>query len=111
MEKLYERKMNDSYKSPNHKCLEKFKFVKTFKLVECRTFHCFLIKIVHCFLHKLFLVFCIKLFYVQHYLKNCSLSFLRKLFSVQSLKNRSLFYLYVYLLIILEKKKLHSTRV
>ena len=47
-----------------------------------KTIHCFLIKIVHCFLHKLFLAFCIKLFYVQHYLKNCSLSFLHKLFSV-----------------------------
>ena len=34
------------------------------------------------FIHKLFLGFYIKLFYVQHYLKNCSLSFLRKLFSV-----------------------------
>ena len=47
-----------------------------------KTVHCFLIKIVHCFLHKLFLEFYIKLFSVQHYLKNCSLSFLRKLFSV-----------------------------
>ena len=28
--------MNDSYKSPNGKCLEKFKFVKKFVLVECR---------------------------------------------------------------------------
>ena len=28
--------MNDSYKSPNGKCLEKFEFVKKFKLVECR---------------------------------------------------------------------------
>ena len=36
MNKLYERKMNDSYKSPNGKCLEKFKFVKKFELVECR---------------------------------------------------------------------------
>ena len=44
--------------------------------------HCFLTKIIHYFLHKLFLAFCIKLFSVQHYLKNCSLSFLRKLFSV-----------------------------
>ena len=48
-------------------------------------------KIVHYFLHKLFLVFCIKLFSVQHYLKNCSLSFLLKLFSVHCLKNCSLF--------------------
>ena len=56
-----------------------------------RTIHCFLIKIVHCFLHKLFLAFCIKLFFVQHYLKNCSLSFLRKLFSIHYLKNHSLF--------------------
>ena len=55
-----------------------------------KTVHCFLIKIVHYFLHKLFLVFCIKLFFVQHYLKNCSLSFLRKLFSVHCLKNCSL---------------------
>ena len=51
----------------------------------------FLIKIVHCFLHKLFLAFCIKLFSVQHYLQNCSLSFLRKIFSVHHLKNCSLF--------------------
>ena len=36
MDKLHERKMNDSYKSPNGKCLEKFEFVKKFKLVECR---------------------------------------------------------------------------
>ena len=56
-----------------------------------KTVHCFLIKIVYCFLHKLFLAFCIKLFFVQHYLKNCSLSFLRKLFSVHYLKNCSLF--------------------
>ena len=56
-----------------------------------KTIHCFLTKIVHCFLHKLFLVCCIKLFSVQHYLKNCSLSFLRKLFSVHYLKNRSPF--------------------
>ena len=40
---------------------------------------------------KLFLAFCIKLFSVQHYLKNCSLSFLHKLFSVHYLKNCSLF--------------------
>ena len=51
-----------------------------------KTVHYFLIKIVHCFLHKLFLAFCIKLFSIQHYLKNCSLSFLRKLFSVYYLK-------------------------
>ena len=56
-----------------------------------KTFHCFLIKIIHCFLHKLFLAFCIKLFSVQHYLQNCSLSFLRKLFSIHYLKNCSLF--------------------
>ena len=36
MDKLYERKMNDLYESPNGKCLEKFKFVKKFELVECR---------------------------------------------------------------------------
>ena len=52
--------------------------------------HCFLIKIVHCFLHKLFRAFCIKLFFVWHYLKNCSLSFLRKLFSVHYLKKKKL---------------------
>ena len=92
--------MNDSYKSPNGKCLKKFEFVKKFELVECRTVHyiklfsvlsktvhCFLMKIFHYFLHKLFIVFCIKLFSIQHYLKNCSLSFLRKLFSVHCLKN------------------------
>ena len=28
--------MNDSYKSPNGKCLKKFEFVKKFKFVECR---------------------------------------------------------------------------
>ena len=56
-----------------------------------KTIHCFLIKIVHCFSHKLFLAFCIKLFSVQHYLKNCSLSFPRKLFFVHYLKNCSLF--------------------
>ena len=44
--------------------------------------HCFLTKIVHCFLYKQFLRFCIKLFSVQHYFRNCSLSFLHKLFSV-----------------------------
>ena len=36
---LSERKMNDSYKSPNGKCLEKFEFVKKFVLVERRTVH------------------------------------------------------------------------
>ena len=36
MDKLHERKMNDSYKSPNGKCLEKFEFVKKFELVECK---------------------------------------------------------------------------
>ena len=40
---------------------------------------------------KLFLAFCIKLFSVQDYLKNCSLSFLHKLFYVHYLKNCSLF--------------------
>ena len=35
MDKLHERNMNDSYKSPNGKCLKKFKFVKKFELVEC----------------------------------------------------------------------------
>ena len=52
---------------------------------------CFIIKIVHCFLHKLFLAFCIKLFSIQHYLQNCSLSFLCELFSVHYLRNCSLF--------------------
>ena len=36
MDKLHERKMNDLYKSPNGKCLEKFEFVKKFEIVECR---------------------------------------------------------------------------
>ena len=36
MDNLHERKMNDLYKSPNGKCLEKFKFVKKFEIVECR---------------------------------------------------------------------------
>ena len=27
--------MNDLYKSPNGKCLEKFEFVKKFEIVEC----------------------------------------------------------------------------
>ena len=36
MDKFHERKMNDSYKSPNGKCLEKQEFVKKFELVECR---------------------------------------------------------------------------
>ena len=53
--------------------------------------HCFLKKIVHCFLYKQFLRFCIKLFSVQHYLRNCSFSFLHKLFSIHYLKNCSLF--------------------
>ena len=56
-----------------------------------KTIHCFLIKIVHCFLRELFLAFYIKLFSVQHYLKNCSLFFLRKLFYVHYLKNHSPF--------------------
>ena len=55
-----------------------------------KTIHCFLKKIVHCFLHKLFIAFYVKLFPVQHYLKNCSLSFLRKLFYAH-FKNCSLF--------------------
>ena len=38
MDKLHERKMNDFYKSPNGKCLEKFEFVKKFELVECWNF-------------------------------------------------------------------------
>ena len=37
MDKLHERKMNYSYKSPNGKCLEKFEFVKKFELVELFT--------------------------------------------------------------------------
>ena len=53
--------------------------------------HFFLIKIVHCFLYKQFQQFCIKLFFVQHYLRNCSLSFLHKLFSIHYLKNCSHF--------------------
>ena len=53
--------------------------------------HCSFIINFHYFLHKLFLAFCIKLFSVQHYLKNCSLSFLRKLFSIHYLKNCFLF--------------------
>ena len=36
MDKLHERKMNDSYISPNGKSLKKFEFVKKFELVECR---------------------------------------------------------------------------
>ena len=36
MDNLHERKMNDLYKSPNGKCLEKFKFIKKFEIVECR---------------------------------------------------------------------------
>ena len=36
MDKFHERKMNDSYKSSNGKCLKKFEFVKKFELVECR---------------------------------------------------------------------------
>ena len=39
MDKLHERKMNDSNKSPNGKYLEKFESVKKFELVECRTVH------------------------------------------------------------------------
>ena len=53
--------------------------------------HCFFIKIVHYFLYKQFRRFWIKLFSVQHYLRNCSLSFLHKLFSVHYLKNCSPF--------------------
>ena len=37
MDKLHEIKMNDLYKLPNGKCLEKFEFVIKFELVECRT--------------------------------------------------------------------------
>ena len=33
----WKKKMNDSSKSPNGKCLEKIEFVKKFELVECRT--------------------------------------------------------------------------
>ena len=66
-------------------------FIKFVFFVLSKTVYCFLIKIVHCFLHKLFLTFYIKLFSVQHYLKNCSLSFMRILFSVHYLKNCSLF--------------------
>ena len=36
MDKFHERKMNELYKSPNGKCLQKFKFVKKFEIVECR---------------------------------------------------------------------------
>ena len=39
IDKLHEKKMNDLYKSPNGKCLEKFESVKKFELVECRTVH------------------------------------------------------------------------
>ena len=56
-----------------------------------KIFHSFLIKIIHCFLHNLLLAFCIKLFSIQHYLQNCSLSFLLKLFFVHYFKNCSLF--------------------
>ena len=65
-------------------------FIKSFFTLR-KTVHYFLIKIVYCFLHKLFLAFCVKLFSVQHYLQNCSLSFLCKLFSIHYLKNCSLF--------------------
>ena len=51
-----------------------------------KTVDYFLIEIVHCFLHELFLAFCIKIFYVHHYLKNCSLYFMRILFYVHYLK-------------------------
>ena len=49
--------MNDSYKSTNGKCLEKFEFLKKFELVECRTVYkvklfSALSKTVHCFLMK-----------------------------------------------------------
>ena len=59
---------------------------KIFFFALNRTILYFFIKIVHCFLHKLFLTFCIKLFSIQHYLKNCSLSFLHKLFPIHYLK-------------------------
>ena len=65
-------------------------FIKSFFALS-KIVHCFLIKIIHCFLHKLFLAFCIKLFFVQHYLKNCSLSFMCKLFFVHYLKICSMF--------------------
>ena len=67
-------------------CIHKICFFVLSKVV-----HCFLIKLIHYFLHKLFLAFCIKLFSVQHYFKNCSLSFMRILFSVHYLKKISLF--------------------
>ena len=70
-------------------------FIKFFSAL-IKDFYYFLIKIVHCFPHKLFLAFCIKLFSVQHYLKNCSLSFLHKLFSVHCI-NFSLFFFIKYL--------------
>ena len=65
-------------------------FINLF-FVLSKIVHCFLIKILHCFLHKLFLAFCIKLFSIKHYLKNCSLFFMRILFFVHYLKNCSLF--------------------
>ena len=36
MDKLHERKMNDSYKSPHGKSLKKIEFVKEFEFVECK---------------------------------------------------------------------------
>ena len=66
-------------------------YSKNLFFVLSKIVHYFIIKIVHCFLHKLNLAFCIKLFSVQHFLQNCSLSFLRKLFSIHYLKNCSLF--------------------
>ena len=63
---------------------------KFFFFALIKTVYCFLIKIVNNFLHKLFLAFCINFFSVQHYLKNCSLSFMRILFSVYYLKFFSL---------------------
>ena len=61
-------------------------FIKSVFSSLSKTVNYFLIKIVHCFLHKLFLAFCIKLFSIRHYLKNRSLSFLRKLCFVHYLK-------------------------
>ena len=64
---------------------------KNLFLALSKTVHCFLIKIVYCFLRKLFLAFCIKLFSVQNYLRIFSLFFLCKLFSIQYLKNCTMF--------------------
>ena len=71
-------------------CLSCLLYIRIYLLYSKNLFFV-LSKIVHCFSHKLNLAFCIKLFSVQHYLQNCSLSFLRKLFSIHYLKNCSLF--------------------